>query len=69
MTARSSASNDGGEGLDSHVDGYLQHGIEVREGETVMDVGANIGLFASNCSAVSGKSSLRSSQPRPSMRC
>lgn len=31
--------------LDSHVDGYLQHGIEVREGETVMDVGANIGLF------------------------
>jgi len=31
--------------LDSHVDGYLQNGIEVRRGETVMDVGANIGLF------------------------
>ena len=32
--------------LDSHVDGYLQNGIEVRSGDCVVDVGANIGLFA-----------------------
>ena len=32
--------------LDSHVDGYLQNGIEVLPGDCVVDVGANIGLFA-----------------------
>jgi FkbM family methyltransferase len=31
--------------LDSHVDGYYQHGIAVKDGDTVMDVGANIGIF------------------------
>jgi FkbM family methyltransferase len=31
--------------LDSHIDGYFQHGIRVREGDIVFDVGANIGLF------------------------
>jgi FkbM family methyltransferase len=31
--------------LDSHVNGYLAHGIEIREGDTIFDVGANIGLF------------------------
>ena len=31
--------------LDHHVRGYLAHGIEVRDGDTVFDVGANIGLF------------------------
>jgi FkbM family methyltransferase len=31
--------------LDSHVQGYLDHGIEVRAGDTILDVGANIGIF------------------------
>lgn len=31
--------------LDHHVRGYLQHGVEVRAGDVVLDVGANIGLF------------------------
>jgi FkbM family methyltransferase len=31
--------------LDSHIDGYFRHGIRVREGDIVFDVGANIGLF------------------------
>jgi FkbM family methyltransferase len=31
--------------LDHHVDGYLQNGISIQDGDTVFDVGANIGVF------------------------
>ncbi len=31
--------------LDHHVQGYLDHGVEVRDGDVVLDVGANIGIF------------------------
>lgn len=31
--------------LDHHVSGYFRHGIELHEGATVVDVGANIGVF------------------------
>jgi FkbM family methyltransferase len=31
--------------LDQHVHGYLEHGIEIHDGDIVLDVGANIGLF------------------------
>lgn len=31
--------------LDSHVDGYLQHGISLHDGDVLVDVGANIGIF------------------------
>ena len=31
--------------LDSHVDGYMINGINVKDGDTVFDVGANIGVF------------------------
>lgn len=31
--------------LDHHVRGYLHHGIEIKPGDVVFDVGANIGLF------------------------
>lgn len=31
--------------LDSHVQGYFRHGIEICDSATVVDVGANIGLF------------------------
>jgi FkbM family methyltransferase len=31
--------------LDHHVDGYLQNGISIQDGDTVFDVGANIGIF------------------------
>ncbi len=31
--------------LDHHVDGYFSHGIELHDGATVVDVGANIGVF------------------------
>jgi len=32
--------------IDQHVGGYFQHGIAVHPGDVVLDVGANIGLFA-----------------------
>ncbi len=31
--------------LDRHIHGYLEHGIEIHDGDIVLDVGANIGLF------------------------
>ena len=31
--------------LDHHVHGYLEHGVDIRDGDIVFDVGANIGLF------------------------
>ena len=31
--------------LDSHIEGYMNHGIQVSPGDTVFDVGANIGMF------------------------
>jgi FkbM family methyltransferase len=31
--------------LDAHTGGYFRHGVDVRPGDVVFDVGANIGLF------------------------
>ncbi len=31
--------------LDSHVEGYLTHGITINKGDIIFDVGANIGVF------------------------
>lgn len=31
--------------LDHHVEGYLQHGIEIKDHDVIFDVGANIGVF------------------------
>ena len=31
--------------LDSHIDGYFQHGVAIKDGDTIVDVGANIGIF------------------------
>lgn len=31
--------------LDHHVEGYLQHGIEIKDNDVIFDVGANIGVF------------------------
>ncbi|MCE2682165.1 MAG: FkbM family methyltransferase [Cryomorphaceae bacterium] len=43
--------------LDHHVDGYLQNGIEINDGDVVFDVGANIGVF-----------SVRAAQKGPNVR-
>ena len=31
--------------LDHHVEGYLQHGISIKDGDIIFDVGANVGVF------------------------
>lgn len=31
--------------LDHHVEGYLTNGIQIKDGDVVLDVGANIGVF------------------------
>jgi FkbM family methyltransferase len=31
--------------LDHHVEGYLQHGIQIEDSNVVFDVGANVGVF------------------------
>jgi FkbM family methyltransferase len=31
--------------LDHHVEGYLQHGVSINDGDVIFDVGANIGIF------------------------
>jgi FkbM family methyltransferase len=32
--------------LDHHVEGYFAHGVDIRAGDVVFDVGANVGVFA-----------------------
>jgi FkbM family methyltransferase len=32
--------------LDHHVEGYLQHGITIKDGDVVFDIGANVGVFS-----------------------
>ena len=31
--------------LNLHIDGYFENGIVLNEGDTVLDIGANIGVF------------------------
>lgn len=31
--------------LDSHVEGYFNHGVKLKDGDVIFDVGANIGIF------------------------
>lgn len=52
--------------LDSHIAGYFQHGITLNEGDTVFDVGANIGLFTLRVAQkLKGKVALYSFEPVP----
>jgi len=36
--------------LDKHIDGYLDFGIKVNEGDTIIDIGANIGILGTKMS-------------------
>ncbi len=43
--------------LDNHVEGYFEYGVHINDGDVVLDVGANIGIFA-----------VRAVQKHPSVR-
>ena len=56
--------------LDAHVAGYLDHGIEVHPGDVVLDVGANIGLFAMRLlSRLDGDATVLAFEPVPAIYC
>lgn len=51
--------------LDDHVKGYLKHGIALKEGAVVVDVGANIGVFGIRASKWYHKMELHCFEPVP----
>ena len=51
--------------LDDHVSGYLNHGISLREGSVVVDVGANIGVFGIRASGWWKNIEIHSFEPVP----
>jgi FkbM family methyltransferase len=51
--------------LDHHVEGYLQHGISIKDGDVVFDVGANIGVFSVRAAQMGSKVKVYSFEPIP----
>ena len=51
--------------LDDHISGYLNHGISLREGSVVVDVGANIGVFGIRASGWWKNIEIHSFEPVP----
>ena len=48
------------------ANGYLRHGVTVRDGDTVLDVGANVGAFSAALAHVHGSLRLVLLEPIPS---
>ena len=51
--------------LDEHIKGYLDHGIFVKENDTIIDVGANIGVLGIRLSKSFKSISIHSFEPIP----
>ena len=51
--------------LDDHVNGYFNHGIELKDGDVVVDVGANIGVFGIRASQRFKEITIHSFEPVP----
>ena len=54
--------------LDAHIRGYFRHGVDVRPGDVVFDVGANIGLLGVRIAQrMGGKARVFAFEPVPSI--
>lgn len=53
--------------LDQHISGYLSHGIEVKDGDTIFDVGGNIGLLGVRMTQRFPKVQVYAFEPIPSI--
>ena len=51
--------------LDDHVNGYFNHGIQLKDGDVVVDVGANIGVFGIRASQRFKEITIHSFEPVP----
>ncbi len=51
--------------LDHHVEGYLQHGIGIKDGDIVLDIGANVGVFSLRSAQKGQNVSVYSFEPIP----
>ena len=51
--------------LDEHIKGYLDHGIIVKENDTIIDVGANIGVLGIRLSKTFKSIQIHSFEPIP----
>jgi nonribosomal peptide synthetase DhbF len=55
--------------LDAHIDGYFRHGIDVRPGDVVFDIGANIGLLGVRIAQrTEGRAHVFAFEPLPPIR-
>ena len=53
--------------LDDHIHGYFNHGIELKDGDVVVDVGANIGVFGVRASQKYKDITIHSFEPVPAI--
>jgi len=53
--------------LDDHIEGYFNHGVNLKEGDVVVDVGANIGVLGIRLSKKFKKIQIHSFEPIPNI--
>tara|TARA_A100001015_G_C15004076_1_gene719881 strand:+ start:24 stop:833 length:810 start_codon:yes stop_codon:yes gene_type:complete len=51
--------------LDEHISGYLKYGIELNEGDVIIDVGANIGILGIRLSKIYNDITIHAFEPIP----
>lgn len=51
--------------LDDHIKGYFNHGINIKKGDVIFDIGANIGIFGLRSSQIYNNIEIHSFEPIP----
>ena len=51
--------------LDEHIKGYLNYDVKVKNGDTIIDVGANIGVFGLRLSNIFKNINIHAFEPIP----